>query len=154
MESKVNKEIYSNKTLSSYLYHEKTKRERELEEGQKTIRTVVVELFLEHRHHRQFQRQIQLLDHSNRPIDPLPIEEKLYNDGLFTDGRSIFVLVKTISFWSDVIGDQYSDDKTVDGNNTSHDYGNDTFHDKLRSHDGHGGNTTARFRCTISGTKC
>ena len=45
------------------------------------------------------------------------------------------------------------DDHTVDTKNTSHDNGNDGFHDKVRLEDTHGSDTNSRLSGTISSTE-
>ena len=50
-------------------------------------------------------------------------------------------------------GDEHSDDQTVDGNDTSHDHGDDGLHDELRAHDGHGGDSHSTLGGSVSGTE-
>lgn len=55
------------------------------------------------------------------------------------------LLVKGVIVCGGVQGSRNQDShyKTVDGNDTRHDNGNDGFHDELRPHHRHGGNTGA-----------
>lgn len=50
-------------------------------------------------------------------------------------------------------GDEDSHDQTVDGNDTSHDHGDDGLHDELRAHDGHGGDSDSTLGGSVGGTE-
>jgi hypothetical protein len=62
-------------------------------------------------------------------------------------------LEEGISCGVHAVGNEHRDDETVDGNDTSHDYGNDGLHDELGAHDGHGGNTSSRLGRSVSSTE-
>jgi len=51
-----------------------------------------------------------------------------------------------------VTGDEDRNDETVDSDNTSHDDGDNTLHHQVRSEHGHGRDSNARLRGTITGT--
>lgn len=63
--------------------------------------------------------------------------------------QDINYLLEKIVFTVYTVGNQSSNNQTVDSDNTSHDNGDDGFHDKLRSHDRHRSDTCARFSCPI-----
>ena len=50
-------------------------------------------------------------------------------------------------------GDEHRHDQPVNGNDTSHDDGDDGLHDELRAHDGHGGDTDSTLGGSVSGTE-
>lgn len=50
-------------------------------------------------------------------------------------------------------GNQDSHDQTVNGNDTSHDDGDDGLHDQLRAHHRHGGDSGSRLGSTIGGSQ-
>ena len=47
------------------------------------------------------------------------------------------LLVETVIVSADVVGNEHSNDETIDGNDTSHDNRNNALHDELGSHHGH-----------------
>lgn len=53
----------------------------------------------------------------------------------------------------DVTRDEHTDDETVNGNDTSHDNGNDTLDQKVRSEDTHGRDTDTGLGSTVRGTE-
>lgn len=50
-------------------------------------------------------------------------------------------------------GNQHSNDQTVDGNDTSHDNGNDRLHDQLGPHHRHGGDTGTGLGRSVGGSQ-
>lgn len=48
------------------------------------------------------------------------------------------------------VSDKNGDNETVNGDDTSHDDGDDGLHDKIRSHDAHSGNTGTTLCRAIS----
>ena len=50
-------------------------------------------------------------------------------------------------------GDEHRHDQPVNGNDTSHDDGDDGLHDELRAHDGHGGDSDSTLGGSVGGTE-
>lgn len=53
----------------------------------------------------------------------------------------------------DVTRDEDGDDETVNGNDTGHDYGDDTPDEEIRAEDTHGGDTDTGLGGTVRGTQ-
>jgi hypothetical protein len=62
-------------------------------------------------------------------------------------------LEERVSSGVHAVGNEHRHDKAVDGNDTSHDDGNDALHDQLRAHHGHSGNTSSRLGGSVSSTE-
>lgn len=54
---------------------------------------------------------------------------------------------------SEIVGDQDSNDQTVNGNDTSHNDGNDVLDDQIRAEDTHGRDTNTSLGGTVGSTK-
>lgn len=67
----------------------------------------------------------------------------------------VYLLVKGVVIGGGVqgTGDQDSHDQPIDGNDTRHDNGDDGFHDQLRPHHRHGGDTGAWLGCSIGSSQ-
>lgn len=67
--------------------------------------------------------------------------------------RRIDSLEERVTGGVHAVGNEHRHDETVNGNDTSHDDGNDGLHDELGAHHGHGGDTRSGLGSSVGGAE-